>query len=298
MGRGSSRRRSNAVSRFAIVNGDDLGLSPGINKGIIESYRDGILTSASLIATGEAFDEAAALARAYPGLSVGVHLTLVEGTPVLPAWKIPSLVARDGRFCESWVTFFMKWLTGRIQFVEVHQELEAQIRKVLDQKITIDKLDSHMHLHLLPGIFQIVLTLARCYRVKGIRLPRQEVFRVDNQGVSLGSFKQAVLSLLVLLQGRRIAGSGLSSPDYFRGVAASGQLDEERLISIFERLQPGTTEIIVHPGYRDVLLDGYPKSRRYDRERELRALTSPHVRASVNALGITLMNYRQVGRNA
>jgi len=282
------------METFAILNADDFGLSPGINRGIVEAYREGILTSASLMATGEAFEEAVALAWENPGLSIGVHLTLVEGAPVLPPEKIPSLVASDGCFFRSVGAFLLRWHAGRIRQEEVKQELEAQVEKVLNYGIRIDKLDSHMHLHLLPGILQTVLVIGRKHKIRGIRLPREEMFRWNGLGGVFGFFKRTILTSLSLLQVRRVAAADLFCPDRFSGIAESGRLTEEGLVRILERLKPGVTEVVVHPGYRDDLLDGWPASRRYEREQELRALTSPRVKELVRILQIRLVSYRTV----
>ncbi|MDE2321222.1 MAG: ChbG/HpnK family deacetylase [candidate division NC10 bacterium] len=277
------------MKRRAIVNGDDLGLSPGINKGIVEAYRDGILTSASLMATGEAFDEAVTLVREHPGLSVGIHLTLVEGIPALSPQKIPSLVGSDGRFHGSLGAFAMKWLTGRIRLEEVQLEFQAQIERVLDYGINIEKLDSHMHLHLLPRIIQTVLAMAKRYGIKDVRLPK-------GRFVDVG-LRRSLIPLLSASHSRRVAIAGLASSDRFAGITESGRLTERSLMRILEGLQQGVTEVMVHPGYRDAVLDKWPKSRLYDREGELNALISPRIKALIEELGIALINYREVCRH-
>jgi chitin disaccharide deacetylase len=280
----------------AILNGDDFGLSPGINRGIIEAYREGILTSASLMVVGEVFEEAVALAHENPGLSLGVHLTLVEGIPVLPPKQIPSLVTRDGRFFRSLGTFLTRWLTGRIRLREVWRELEAQVERALKSGIGVDKLDSHMHVHLLPGIFQAVLGVAKQYRVKAIRLPRERVRGQSSVAPLVCLWRRAILAGLAALHARPLVRAGLFYPDRFAGIAESGQLTEEDLLRIFRNLQPGVTEIMVHPGYQDCVLDGWPMSRRYQRRQELLALTSPQVKALVQKLQLRLVSYRTLAK--
>lgn len=286
------------MRRAAIVNGDDFGLSPGVNKGVIEAYRRGILTSASLIAVGEAFEEAAMLAREHPGLSIGVHLVLVEGTPVLPPGEIPSLVTPDGRFLGSPGAFLARWLTGRIRLGEIRQEFEAQVAKVLDHGVQIDKLDSHMHLHLLPGIFETLLALAKRHRIRAIRLPREPVFNGGNPPGLRGLWRRGVLALLSSAQVKKLAASDLFFTDHFSGLAESGRVTEEDLFRILDNLKPGVTEIMVHPGYRDAVLEGWSRSCRYQREREIQALTSPRVRGLIEERGIMLITYREVCRHA
>lgn len=283
------------MRRFAIVNGDDFGLSPGINRGIIEAHQLGILTSASLIATGEAFDDAVALAHQFPNLSIGVHLALTEGTPVLSPEKLPSLVGSRGLFLPSPGALFIKWLKDGLQLREVQQELAAQIEKILAHKLRIDKLDSHMHLHMLPGIFRVVLALAKQYQIRAIRLPGEAILSHGKVSEARGLWKRAVLAWLTSVQRRHVARTDLLTPDRFCGLAVSGSLGEHDLLRILQRLQPGLTEIMVHPGYRDATLAGWPRSRRYERERELQALLSRRVKRCIAELGITLTNYREVG---
>jgi hopanoid biosynthesis associated protein HpnK len=282
------------MQRYAILNADDFGLSPGINRGIIEAYREGGLTSASLMVSGQAFEEAVALAIENPDLSLGVHLTLVEGIPVLPPAQIPSLVIRNGRFVGSLAAFLKRWLSGQIRLQEVQHELEAQVEKALNCGIQVDKLDSHMHVHLLPGIFQTVLSVAKQYRIKAIRLPKERVRSQSGNNQIQSVWRRLILTSLSALQSRPIARAGLIYPDHFSGIAESGHVTEDDLLQILRQLQPGVTEVMVHPGYHDGILDEWPESRRYARERELRALTSPNVKATVRNLPIALVNFRTI----
>jgi len=280
---------------YAIVNADDFGLDPGTNRGIIEAHCQGIVTSVSLMPTGDAFEEAVALAHQYTDLSVGIHLTLVEGKSVLPAAKIPSLVTADGGFIKTPGAFVKQWAMGRVRLAEVKQELEAQVAKVADHGISIDKLDSHMHLHLLPGIFQTVVELGRTHRVPGIRLPREEV-RWRGLNRLADSAKQVVLGSLSRLQGRYMRSAELFCPDYLYGLADSGRMTESTLLRLLSWLRPGVTEIMVHPGYQGSELESWPLSHRYRREKEVQALTSFKVKELVKELQINLVSYRLLSR--
>jgi chitin disaccharide deacetylase len=279
------------MERFAIVNGDDFGLSPGVNKGIMRAHREGILTSTSLMATGDAVDEAMTLARCQPSLSIGIHLALVEGKPVSPPERIPSLVTSGGRFCPSLSGFMIRWLTGRIRRVDVEREWGAQVEKVLAHGLRVEKLDSHMHLHLLPGIFPIAMTLVKRYQIRGIRLPRERRGSKQLSASKPALLKRNILASLAAIQGRRVVRTDLVCPDWFRGIVESGHLSETKLLHILATLQPGVTEIMVHPGYRDALLDAWPQSRLYAREIELQALVSPAVKAFVATSNIRLINF-------
>jgi chitin disaccharide deacetylase len=281
------------MKTYAIVNADDFGIDAGTNRGIIEAHCRGIVTSVSLMPTGDAFEEAIALAHQYVDLAVGVHLTLVEGRPVLPVEKIPSLVTADGGFIKTPWGFLKRWAIGQIQLGEVKKELEAQVAKVAGQGIRIDKLDSHMHLHLLPGIFQTVVAVGKTHQIKAIRLPREEL-RWRGFGCIAGSAKQVVLGCLARLQARCVRSADLFCPDYLCGLAESGQMTEEALLRTLSSLRPGVTEIMVHPGYHDGQMEGWPLSRRYRRQNELIALTSTQVKELLKRRQIELVSYRTV----
>jgi chitin disaccharide deacetylase len=279
---------------YAILNADDFGLSAGINRGIIAAHRHGVLTSASLMVVGDAFEEAVALAHDHSSLSIGVHLTLIEGKPVLPPGQVPSLVTADGRFCQSLGGFLLKWLAGQIWMDDVKQEFAAQIEKAMDRGVRIDKLDSHMHVHLLPGIFQVAQAVAIEYGIGAIRLPRERIVGWRDYPGLVGLWRRAVLSSLAALRARPIATAGLFHSAHFAGIAESGHLTEEALIRLLRSLKPGLTEIMVHPGFEDSVLDGWTLSRQYERERELRALISPTVKALVTGYQIKLVTYPAV----
>jgi hopanoid biosynthesis associated protein HpnK len=281
------------MSTYVIVNADDFGLDPGTNRGIIEAHCQGIVTSVSLMPTGDAFGEAIALAHHHVDLSVGIHLTLVEGRPVLPAASVPSLVTAKGRFFKTPGEFVKQWAMGHIRLEEVKKELEAQVAKVAAHGIRIDKLDSHMHLHLLPGIFQTVVEVGRKHQIRGIRLAREE-FRWRGLGRLAGSAKQVVLCSLSLLQARHVRSAELFCPDYLCGLAESGQMTEGALLRTLSSLRSGVTEIMVHPGYHGSEMEGWPLSHRYRREKEVIALSSFRVKELVKRLQIKLVSYRTV----
>ena len=156
------------------MNADDFGLSPGINRGIIEAHRDGIVTSASLMAVGDAFEEAVAShtnTQAFPSASTS-HSS--RAGPYFRPHKVPSwsqlmaLLPVLGRF-------LLKWLTGQIRMKDVEREFAAQIEKAMDQGVRVDKLDSHIHVHLLPGIFQVVQAVALRLWDSGDSPPKERI---------------------------------------------------------------------------------------------------------------------------
>lgn len=277
------------LTRYLIVNADDFGLSLGVNRGILEAYRDGILTSASLMVNGDAFEDAAGLIKQHRGLSLGLHLTLVEAAPVLPPHKVGSLVTSEGRFPTSLSAFLLKWFTGRLRLTEILEELEAQVEKAISYGIRVEKLDSHMHLHLVPGLTETFLAVAKKFGIKRIRLPLSEGRNASFRGL----LKRMPLTYLGRLHAPKIAAEGILYPDRFCGLAESGALTHRALARILQNLGPGVTELMVHPGYQDVSLDRWPRSRLYRREEELKALTSFEIKHLVSELGIKLVGFAE-----
>src|SRR6266851_3582759 len=154
-----------------IVNADDFGLTEGTNHAIIDAHCNGIVTSASLLANGYAFDHAVELARQHPALGVGVHLTLTEGPPVASA--VPELLASDGKLPLSNQPFVRALLAGRLPRDAIRREFAAQIGKVIAAGITPTHIDGHKYIHLLPGVSQIAADVARQFGIGVMRIPHR-----------------------------------------------------------------------------------------------------------------------------
>ncbi|MDZ7343958.1 MAG: ChbG/HpnK family deacetylase, partial [candidate division KSB1 bacterium] len=156
-----------------IVHADDFGLTEKINDGILWAHRYGILTSTSIMANGQAFAHAVALARAAPRLDVGVHLTLIEERPLLDPHEIPTLVGAEGKFHAHAIQFTRRYIAGRINLMEVAKELEAQVEKILSAGLNPTHLDSHQHVHMLPGVSRVAVALGRKYGIPAMRVPKE-----------------------------------------------------------------------------------------------------------------------------
>src|SRR5688572_21693060 len=123
-------KKANELRRV-VINADDFGLHEAVNEGIVLAHQQGIVTSASLMACGSAFEDAILRRKACPDLGLGIHLTLVEERPVAPVEKVPSLVNGEGTMPLSYGNFAGRWLSGRIRKCDVLYELEAQVHRVL-----------------------------------------------------------------------------------------------------------------------------------------------------------------------
>ena len=277
-----------------IVHADDFGLSEAINDGILQAHTEGIVTSASLMPTGGAFCHAVDLASVTPSLDVGIHLTLVEETPVSPPQSIPSLVNDYGRFHPHASDFLRRYLRGKISLHEVRHELESQVRKVKDSGLQVSHLDSHQHLHALPGIWDIVQSLAAQFDIAAVRYPRESVHPYMWSDYSRWPrlVQLVALNFFCALVNRR----NTTSPDHFVGFFYGGHLSREHLETVIRHLpRAGVREMMCHPGFA-VGAEGYSHWQYRWRE-ELDALTDPKVKALVREQLIELVTYKDLVDN-
>ncbi|HVZ15633.1 MAG TPA: ChbG/HpnK family deacetylase, partial [Terriglobales bacterium] len=157
--------------RHLIVNADDFGLTPGVNRAIGEAHQHGIVTSATLMANSQAFAEAVELAPQMPRLSVGCHVVLVDGRPVLAPEQVPSLIADGSEFPTSFGTFAKSALRKKIRLEEIEMEVTAQIRRIQSAGVTVSHVDSHKHVHMLPAVGAAIIRAAAACGVWAIRNP-------------------------------------------------------------------------------------------------------------------------------
>jgi hopanoid biosynthesis associated protein HpnK len=284
------RRQAGRVGPASlIVNADDFGLCQAVNRGVAQAFDHGILTSASMLVAGGAFDQAVALARERPGLDLGVHLSLTQTRPVSPPDLIPSLVGAEGRLHRDWRAFLFRCLRKRLRDSEVEAELRAQIEAALATGLTFSHLDSHQHLHMLPAVLPIVVRLAREYGIGAVRYPNQ-MGAAKSPG---GRRRAELLALRAACRLLRplVVGNGLLAPDEFRGFAEAGRWHPQSLADTIFNLESGLTEIGCHPGDDDGIDSELGWGYRW--EQELAALTSPQVAAALSQGGVKLTTYRQ-----
>jgi predicted glycoside hydrolase/deacetylase ChbG (UPF0249 family) len=246
------------VLRSLVVNADDLGLTVGVNNGIFDAHDRGVLTSASVFANAGATADALARAMRRPSFGVGVHLTLVDGQPTLPAARVPSLIEGDGRFRSSWKPFIVSCLLGRVSLREVEQELNAQVDRVRSAGLILTHLDAHKHVHAYPPIFDIVTRLAARFRIPVVRVPFERWPSVGGDAPQRRTVRsQALLTAAMLPWAwqdyRRAARARIRTP-HFVGRAHTGVLSARALAEMVKALPPGVTELMVHPGYVDETL--------------------------------------------
>ena len=285
-------RRGPESSRQLVVNADDFGISLGVNRGIVEAHRRGLVTSASLMPNLAAAEDALAQAAECPSLGLGLHLTLTAGQPLSPPDAIPTLVDRSGRF-RVLGDMLARLSLGRVRRVDLEREMEAQITWLLERRVKLDHLDAHHHVHVHPGIAELTLGLAARYGIPYVRCP--------DEGLSWPAPREAhtrdlVRAATLWLFARRLRSRlprRVRAACHFRGIVLGSGFASSALLRTLSRLPSGLSELMTHPGYPDaelaqvtVFVEG--------RDRELGALTAPGARALVDAARIDLTTFREL----
>jgi len=277
-----------------IITSDDFGLSPGVNRAVERAWQEGVLTNASIMPGGSAFDEAVEIARRNPGLQVGLHLTLVQGCATLPREEVPGLVDGSGRFGDNAVAAGMRYFFDKGLFKQLKREIEAQIVKVLEAGIEISHLDGHLNIHQHPTVFAFLVDLMPRYGISSFRLSRERLFHnlaFDRERAVGKAVERVIFGALSDHCRPQLDRLGISYAGEVKGVLNSGRMTEEYLLNILDGLQEGMTEIYFHPG----CLPDTEITRRmpdYRHEEELAAIIGPRVRQKLSELGIELCNYR------
>jgi hopanoid biosynthesis associated protein HpnK len=282
--------------RRLIVTGDDFGLSPGVNAGIIKAYQKGILTSASLLVNAPATAEAVEFAHENPGLAIGLHLTLVQGWASAPAASIPDLVGPQGSFSNSAVTSGVVYFFYPGMQVQLRQEVEAQLERFRSFGLALSHVDGHMNMHLHPVVLNILLEFADEYGIAVIRLTRDpllQALQLDPRWPLRKAMEALVFLGLSCWAEPKLRAAGIRFPDVLYGLHQTGAIDEDYLVALIQSLPPGTIELYCHPG---VMPDAEIQRRMpgYQHEKELAALCAPGVRQCLYERGVTLSNYWQL----
>jgi len=290
--------------RRLIVNADDFGLTEGVNRAILEGHRNGVITSTTLMANGRQFGSAVGQAKMEPNLSIGCHVVLVDGEPLMPAGQVRSLLNRssNGRFHlrQGFLELAIDNFQRKIDPQEVEAETVAQIRALLSAGVNVSHVDTHKHTHMLPPICRAVLRAARACGIKAVRNPfvplkplalahlvrRPKLWTRYTEVKVLRRCEEQFREL--------VANEGMTTTDGSFGVLVTGELDETLFEAIIGSIPEGTWEFICHPGYNDAELDGVRTRLRDSREKELAVLTSVRARELLRKHGIELISYHQL----
>ena len=285
------------MDKKIIINADDFGIHEAVNRGIVSGYGQGAISSTTIMAVGTSFDHAVALAADHPNLGIGVHLTLVGEYPVAAPNKVASLLDGEGRLPRLYPQFLRLLVQGAIQLAEVRYELEAQICKVVAAGVKPTHLDSHQHMHVVPGVIDIVIDLAKQFGIPALRIPDEPLFFFGGYPSTAGRFVgRGGLSTLARIARRKAKRRRLAMADHFYGMLAGGNMTEPHLLAIIDRLPTGVSEIMMHPGEDDSAMQ-HQYGWQYNWQAELSAVTGAKLKNRLNERNIELISFRELGND-
>jgi chitin disaccharide deacetylase len=282
--------------RRLIINADDFGFTSGVNRAIIKTHTDGVVTSTTLMANGPAFSEVPQLAKGLSKLSLGCHVVLIDGEPVLSAETIPSLM-QSGRFRDGLKGFAARALTGRLDAPQIVAEATAQIRKIQAEGLRVSHFDTHKHTHLFPQVLRPLLRAAAECGVRAVRNPFGPRFPLRSSQLLVRPnlwtryAEVRVLRTFAAKFREAVHKEGFVTPDGTLGIEVTGTLDESLFTAIATSIPEGTWEFVCHPGYNDSDLQSAKTRLRESREVELRVLTLPTARGILEQQGVQLISY-------
>ena len=268
------------MAKQLIVSADDYGLSLEVNEAVERAHRSGILRSASLMVAAPATDDAVARARNLPSLRVGLHLVLVNGRPILPAADVAPLVDRNGALPRNLVAAGLRFFFHPRARQALEAEIRAQFEAFARTGLQLDHVNAQNHMHVHPTVLGIVIKIGREYGMRAVRIPQE-----PRDAAFLRPW-------LALMRGR-LQRANIATNDTVFGIRYSGHMTRERVLALLDQLPPGVCEMYFHPATGP--WDGIdPQIAGYDFAGELDALTSPEVRAKLDAAGITTLTYSEL----
>lgn len=282
--------------RRLIINADDFGLTSGVNRAIVEAHTRGIVTSATLMASGAAFANAVQIAPST--LSVGCHVLLVDGQPIMNPREVPTLTnTLNGELEREMTSFIPRALSGRIAASEIEAEATAQIRKLQSAGVPVSHIDTHKHTHIFPQVLRPLLAAAKACGVRAIRNPYGKIawpVIASRPRLWKRYWQTRVLNVFAEKFRRAVREAGTVTPDGSLGIVVTGALDESVFQLVLESIPEGTWELVCHPGYSDADLDKVRTRLRWSRETELRLLTSAEARQILADHEVRLISYREL----
>ncbi|MCR4290827.1 MAG: hopanoid biosynthesis-associated protein HpnK [Candidatus Scalindua sp.] len=279
--------------RAVIINADDFGASKSINNAIIKAYREGVLTSASLMVNGEAFEDAVEQARNNPNLSVGIHLVLVQGRSTKIPDEIPGLVNAEGNFPDNAILAGLRFFFFKSLRVQIENELRTQMQKFASTKLKLSHINSHLNIHMHPSVLDIVLKLADEFGVKNLRLTKDYLFinlKLDRSALVYKLSHFLIFGILTKIYRKRLLKRGFRFTDVVYGLLQSGDMNETYVSDLLYNLNEGISEIYFHP---DSLPseDWYGKPANYKFLEEFHTLLSQKIKRIVKKNSIRLVDY-------
>ena len=286
---------SNTKPHRVIINADDFGMSEAVNEAVIRAYREGVLTSTSLMVTGAAFEQAVRLAKENPGLAVGIHLVTVVGKSVLSRAEIPALVDEEQNFSNNPTLAGLKYYFSPRARRQIRIELSAQFEKFRATGLPLSHIDGHLHLHVHPVIFKAALELGEKFGARRMRVPSEQrslALAFDRSNLLRKTTHAVLFGLLARYMRGRLRERGFTYPERVYGNLQSGAMSERYFLYALDNLTAETSEIYFHPAVYsdDRLLSGDDRQGSI----EFEALTSAKVKERLQQLGVELTTYFEI----
>jgi len=295
--------------RRLIINADDFGLTSGVNRAITEAHSSGVVTSTTLMANSQAFDDATTRAQSATGeskrLSVGCHVVLLDGAPLLPSDRVPTLLQNNpgngsARFRDNLSDFVVASFRHKLNPAEIEAEAAAQIERIQSAGVQLSHFDTHKHAHMFPAVLRPLLRAAGARKVPAVRNPFGQVWPLPWTSVLRTRQLWTRFAQLNVLRNfaanfrREVKAHGLRTTDGSLGVLVTGVLDLTLFSAILESMPEGTWEFVCHPGYNDADLDSVQTRLRHSREQELQLLTSSEAKELLRRQNIELISYHEL----
>ncbi|MBL7155870.1 MAG: ChbG/HpnK family deacetylase [Candidatus Omnitrophica bacterium] len=279
------------MEKKLVINADDFGLAPDINRGVIKCFKEGAVTDMSLLAAGASFEHAAGLAREHNINALGVHLALTcSFKPVSPEKDVPTLLGTNSVFPKNYKTFLTKYFAGLVKGEEISREFANQIARIKKEGFKITHVDSHQHVHMVPGILKILMKLAKDENIEYVRFPFEKIGFLKKLSAPPIWARNILLSSMCRLSKKSLDLAGIKHNNYFIGHASSHRLKERELDLIIAGLKEGLTEFACHPGYlTGDIRKKHPSHR--NSEEELKILCGENFLKKINKQSIKLAPY-------
>ena len=279
------------VKKF-ILNADDFGYSRASNRAVLEGYLNGILKSASLMANGRAFDEAVnVVIPQCENLGVGIHLNIIEGQSICS--DLSTLTDEDGNFNNSYLQLLIKSYNSKEKdfLADVEREFRRQIEKIMS-KTNVTHIDSHVHVHSIPKIFEIVCRLAKEYGINQVRTQFEKPYIIPdlykhlNRKYLVNLVKLFVLDIFTIFNEATVYKYGLKTNDYLVGVIYTSMMEALTVSYGVMAVNRNdiTVEAIIHPRrYDDGQIDNHFTEYKIMRNKKLKD--------KIEKLGFEITNY-------
>ncbi|MFL2556036.1 MAG: hopanoid biosynthesis-associated protein HpnK [Gammaproteobacteria bacterium] len=272
-----------------IVTGDDFGLSTSINDAISKSYKEGILTTASLMISAPDAEHAIKIAKKNPKLNVGLHIVLCNGNSVLTSKEISSLVDPDCEFKTNQFLAGINYFFNVKARNQLKKEIRAQFEAFKATGLRLDHVNAHKHMHLHPTIFNLIIKIGVEYNLTAIRIPNEPPLTsiiYNKKEYFIRYIRWIFFSIFTSQMKKKCIKNNMKFNNYIYGLHDSGHMHIEKLIRIIPHIKSGITEIYTHPS-----LKNNDTVQNYEFVEEFKALIHVRTKRTIEKFNIKLSGF-------